>query len=312
MAGIPPPLFFSNCPLAVLDMAGGLIRNPVQARRMDHRSAGQQKGNDEAEDAGMNLIQSALASERLSRLLFPPRADELEKHRLLLNVLALVLIIAILAGFAVNSFLKGQILIGAGDISVGCIFLAGLVCLKNAPARTFFFRIGMGILIVFLLYMAWAGIYSGATILWMYTMPPIIFFLLGQNEGLIWVSLGGTLSALLLIWPESFGTYPYVDHFRIRFLISFAIVSLFSYWVETFRHLAHQRELEKKVLLEKALEEIRLLKGILPICSFCKQIRDQQGNWRQLEAYFHEQGEIDFSHGVCPDCAQKYYPNLID
>ncbi len=279
---------------------------------MSHRSAGQKKGNDEAKDAGMNLIQFALASERLSRLLFPPQADELEKHRLLLNAVAMVLIIAILAGFAVNSLLKGETLIMAGDISVGCIFLAGLVSLKNAPVRTFFFRIAMGILIVFLLYMAWAGIYSGTTILWMYTLPPIIFFLLGQNEGLVWVSLCGLLCALLLIWPESFGTYPYSDHFRTRFLISFAIVSLFSYWVETFRHLAHQRVLEKKVLLEKALEEIRVLKGILPICSFCKQIRDQQGNWRQLEAYFHEQGEIDFSHGVCPECAQKYYSDLVD
>lgn len=62
--------------------------------------------------------------------------------------------------------------------------------------------------------------------------------------------------------------------------------------------------------LEKALEEIRVLRGILPICMHCKQIRDGEGAWRGVEAYIASQTEARFSHGVCPDCMCKFYPDV--
>ena len=260
----------------------------------------------------MKLVQSALASERLCRLLFPPEADELEKSRLLLIALSLLLLFVILAGSVVYNVISGHALVVAGDLLLAGVFLVALLQLKNAPVRTFFFRLGLGILTVFLLYMVWSGTHAGTTILWLYVLPPVIFFLLGQAEGLAWAGLGGATSALLLLWPEVFHTYPYPGPFRARFMITFGIVILFSYTVEKFRNLAHQKVLAEKALLAKALEEIRVLKGILPICSFCKQIKDQEGNWRELESYFHERGEIGFSHGVCPDCLQKHYPDLED
>lgn len=64
------------------------------------------------------------------------------------------------------------------------------------------------------------------------------------------------------------------------------------------------------VELEQALEEIKTLRGILPICSFCKRIRDDQGYWKQLEEYIHQHSEAEFSHSICRECARKYYPDL--
>lgn len=61
---------------------------------------------------------------------------------------------------------------------------------------------------------------------------------------------------------------------------------------------------------KKAEEEIKILKGILPICMHCKGIRDDKGYWNQLEAYVHEHSGVEFSHGICPECAKKYYPDL--
>ncbi len=52
-------------------------------------------------------------------------------------------------------------------------------------------------------------------------------------------------------------------------------------------------------------EEIHLLQNILPICSWCKKIRDDEGFWSQLEAYFHKNTDVQFSHGICPDCMKK-------
>lgn len=58
--------------------------------------------------------------------------------------------------------------------------------------------------------------------------------------------------------------------------------------------------------LKKALTEIHSLRGILPICSYCKKIRDDNGYWESVETYIHEHSDADFSHGICPDCAEKY------
>ncbi len=62
--------------------------------------------------------------------------------------------------------------------------------------------------------------------------------------------------------------------------------------------------------LELALTKVRTLSGLLPICCSCKDIRNDQGYWLQLESYFQEHSDARFSHGICPKCAQKLYPDL--
>ncbi len=66
------------------------------------------------------------------------------------------------------------------------------------------------------------------------------------------------------------------------------------------------------LLQRKALaEEVRVLRGLLPICSHCKRIRNED-RWEQLEAYISEHSEARFSHGLCPDCVRIHYPGLGD
>ena len=62
--------------------------------------------------------------------------------------------------------------------------------------------------------------------------------------------------------------------------------------------------------LRQAVDEIQTLRGILPICSFCKKIRNDKGYWQQVELYFKEHTLVDFSHGVCPDCLREHYPDF--
>ena len=61
--------------------------------------------------------------------------------------------------------------------------------------------------------------------------------------------------------------------------------------------------------LEGALSELRILRGILPICSYCKKIRDDSGFWEQVDVYLKKYSEADISHGICPECMKKYYPD---
>jgi PAS domain S-box-containing protein len=63
--------------------------------------------------------------------------------------------------------------------------------------------------------------------------------------------------------------------------------------------------------LQEALAEVRTLSGLLPICAACKSIRDDQGYWQQIEAYIQDHSEAEFSHSVCPECAQKLYPEVF-
>jgi len=70
--------------------------------------------------------------------------------------------------------------------------------------------------------------------------------------------------------------------------------------------------LEKNAELQKALDEVKTLSGFIPICASCKNIRDDKGYWNQLEAYIQEHSDAKFSHGICPDCAKKLYPEIYE
>ena len=62
--------------------------------------------------------------------------------------------------------------------------------------------------------------------------------------------------------------------------------------------------------LQDANSKVKILAGLLPICASCKKIRDDKGYWNQLESYIGEHSEAEFSHGICPECAKKLYPEL--
>ena len=75
-----------------------------------------------------------------------------------------------------------------------------------------------------------------------------------------------------------------------------------------------QQDKEKDELIAKlhdALDNVKKLSGLLPICSSCKKIRDDKGYWQQIESYIRERSEAQFSHGICPDCMKKLYPDLM-
>jgi len=105
-------------------------------------------------------------------------------------------------------------------------------------------------------------------------------------------------------------------------LISFLIVSVLASavfitsvvnFVKEKRMLTERRKAEDErerliVELQDALAEVRTLSGLLPICSSCKKIRDDQGYWNQIEDYISSHSEATFSHGICPECAKKLYP----
>lgn len=69
---------------------------------------------------------------------------------------------------------------------------------------------------------------------------------------------------------------------------------------------------QRNEALEAALAKVKLLSGLLPICAACKKIRDDEGYWQQVEVYIKEHSEAEFSHGICPDCLERLYPEFSE
>ncbi|HVN95760.1 MAG TPA: hypothetical protein VMT62_04990, partial [Syntrophorhabdaceae bacterium] len=68
----------------------------------------------------------------------------------------------------------------------------------------------------------------------------------------------------------------------------------------------------RNIELQEALAKIKTLSGFIPICASCKKIRDDRGYWNQLENYIREHSDADFTHGYCPDCMKKLFPEYYE
>jgi len=100
--------------------------------------------------------------------------------------------------------------------------------------------------------------------------------------------------------PYGYIVKPYDIH-ELRSAIEIAVVK-------------HRAAKEREALiarLRKALDEVKTLRGLLPICASCKRIRsDDNATWQPIEEYIVNHSEADFTHGICPDCARRLYPEL--
>lgn len=123
-------------------------------------------------------------------------------------------------------------------------------------------------------------------------VPVIFLSCLGEND---------VIDSAVRTNPYGYMVKPW-DNSQLRSSIEIALV----------RHQAH-RERERLIRrLEHALQEVKRLSGLLPICASCKKIRDEEGGWHQLESYISKHSEADFTHGLCPDCLREYYPRDLD
>jgi hypothetical protein len=104
----------------------------------------------------------------------------------------------------------------------------------------------------------------------------------------LYLILANTLGILMLQYLNRSGREEYIRYHKERYLNQ-----------------------ELRNTLDKLLQtqqDIKVLQGLIPICSSCKKIRDDQGFWKQLESYIQDHSEAKFSHGICPKCAKELYP----
>jgi two-component system cell cycle response regulator len=99
-----------------------------------------------------------------------------------------------------------------------------------------------------------------------------------------------------------------------KYFINADRIQILDLLLATFENIVRKnRELEElNMRLKETLESNHVLQGLLPICSFCKKVRDDKGYWSQVDAYLTKHTDALLSHGICPDCMQQHYPQFAE
>ncbi len=183
-----------------------------------------------------------------------------------------------------------------------------LVALRLQRRMTIALRSVSGMLILVLLYGVATGSDHGVGWLWLLVFPPAALLLLGRREG-GWL-LGLSLPLIALIMFGVPGSYRYSPDAAVRFLVIYCIIAALSFVYGELSSRALRALRRERDEVRLAINDLQQLSGLLPICRMCKKIRDDGGYWQQLESYMKNHAELQFSHGICPDCADIFYADL--
>lgn len=236
-------------------------------------------------------------------------ADERQrlKHYSVFAALAL----PTMGGFGVFNLITGHVGVGVAVITSVVGLFVGWLLMRAGVRQELVFRSNSVFFAGVILFLTYSGGPEGSQILWSYSFPLVVHFLMSQREGLVWSIIHYVLTAAIVLdLIPVLSPYAYSVPFQIRYLVTLFIVAAVSYWFEYFR-VEYRLGMEaERAQLQDALAQVRTLRGLLPICSSCKKIRDDSDQWVDVEDYIHDRSEADFSHGICPQCAGKLYPEF--
>ena len=131
-----------------------------------------------------------------------------------------------------------------------------------------------------------------------------------HEQGYAVGDLRGGISVTIQAEPILATQYQQIKYLLVTYLLIWAM-GLVGQFAARYQLNIEKEEREKVIdELQEALTEVKTLSGLLPICASCKKIRDDSGYWNQIEEYFIDHSEFQFSHGLCPDCVTKIYPDF--
>lgn len=251
---------------------------------------------------------------------------ELRRKFAVLNLFLLIGCFFILV-LGIITIRSGNTLIGAIDAFALIIFSSLFIYVrykkKLEPCATISTLI-VGLFFVFLF--ASGGI-DKTSFVWVFPFPMIAFYLTGLKKG-SYATLT-MLFIIIIVFITGFTIPHFADYelnVKIRTIPAFILIALFSFAVEKMTIMVKDRLLRAKKMheqnlndlkqidleneklikeLENKLGEVKNLRTILPICSICKKIRNDQGYWEKVEKYFHQHSGTVFSTSLCPECETK-------
>jgi hypothetical protein len=108
-----------------------------------------------------------------------------------------------------------------------------------------------------------------------------------------------------MLWGDLLASCLRDEHGELRYYLSMVI--------DITERKQAEKDRDKLISeIQKAFSKVRRLSGLLPVCASCKKIRDDKGYWKQIESYIQDHSEAEISHGICPECAKKLYPEFYE
>ncbi len=211
--------------------------------------------------------------------------------------------IPISIGLTVFDFVNKPLVAIIVDSSFTAFLIISVLLLRYPQARKMIYRI----LFVLFLFVLISNLSDpsefSSTIFFVFLLPTTSFYLMGRKEGAIWVFIMMLIVSIIMQLNMNSIAPTVTMSTSIRILITLAVMSFLLYGLEYFR----DRYLER---LQSSLNEIKVLRGVIPICAYCKNIRDDKGSWQHLESYVKDHSNAKFSDGICPSCMEIKYPEV--
>lgn len=214
--------------------------------------------------------------------------------------LGLAILIPFIAYVSRDAWQQGKSLDSGLMSLLAILLLAVLIALVRSRRAAPAYRVSAAASLLMMAYGLHVGAWGGFSFLWFYLLPTFVVFLLGRLEGIVWTLGAAALSAYFLFAPVG---HVYPAGVALRYLITYFVVALLALSLESSRAFYQARLRAERAALREALEQVAILRGLLPMCPSCKKVRDDGGYWQQLEGYISRRSEAEFSHGLCPKCA---------
>jgi hypothetical protein len=262
------------------------------------------------------------------KLIQMQRALHLRRFSMALGTYSIVILGSLLTqwlGLAHMSFFQWVIVIGLFVIGNGAFFL---IFLTGANLRFSDPSLIAGHMMYCIL-LSGVLIFSMGQIrplLLLFYIPALSLGLLGLTSKQYWTMAATVLavygSVLILQYMQTPGAFDAKYELFVFFVTGLVLTwfALFSTFISDLLQKRHQQNTAtfkagQQIQLQngdlsQAMNKTKTLGGLLPICASCKNIRDDQGNWNQLECYIASRSEAKFSHSICPDCARELYSDV--
>lgn len=202
--------------------------------------------------------------------------------------------VVVIGGFGVSRLMSGEITIAIFDFAVAAAFLALGTYTFLTGRETAARYMSAIVSLVGTSYFLQQGNPSG--IFWVYSSSVVFYYLIPLR----W-AIGFNIVMLLFVGY----IYQSAVHDTMLFYSFVGTIGLVNAFSMSFSELT-RRSIQDRIELEQTQKEIKQLRELLPICASCHKIRDEEGNWHQMESYLSENRGTRFSHGVCPDCIGEY------
>jgi len=231
-----------------------------------------------------------------------PTKKEVKFDELKFSVVLAITILSslVFVSYGVVNLILGKLIPGFIEIIVGVIGVSINLYLLIVKKEIKIPAILLNTLAILLsVYLYIDGGFHQTGIFWILGFPALFISTLGKKLGAIWMGLHiGIIVVLFIASTLDVITIAYdgITTFSVFMVYIFTCYILFTY--EIYRR-RYKKEIDK-------------LEGLLPICSYCKKIKSDEGSWQSVDSYLTRKADMDFSHGICPDCMKEVYPDYYE